>query len=136
MLSLRDATPKVSPLPSAIVLSTNSTVCCWAQETAKQAFGAGISLMLTPQSPTPNAYTLAVSGRRPFVVVHSALLELLTPLEVQSVLGHELGHLKVGRTPSLAALIILEGIDRVQVLCPAVGLHGAWHSMAQRCRML
>ncbi len=47
------------------------------------------------QSPSPNAYTLAVSGRRPFVVVHSALLELLTPAEVQSVLGHELGHLKV-----------------------------------------
>ena len=93
--------------------------------------------MLTPQSPTPNAYTLAVSGRRPFVVVHSALLELLTPLEVQSVLGHELGHLKVGRTPSLAALIILEGLEvRVQDLCSVVGIHGTWHSMAQRCRTL
>ena len=62
--------------------------------------------MVTSQSPTPNAYTLAVSGRRPFVVVHSALLELLTPLEVQSVLGHELGHLKVGASPSPAMCLL------------------------------
>jgi hypothetical protein len=31
----------------------------------------------------PNAYTLAIAGRKPFVVVHTALLELLTPAEVQ-----------------------------------------------------
>ena len=41
------------------------------------------------------AYTLALSGsRRPFIVVHTALLELLTPAEAQVVLAHELGHLK------------------------------------------
>ncbi len=34
--------------------------------------------------------------------MHSALLELLTPLEVQSVLGHELGHLKVRHLDSAA----------------------------------
>lgn len=45
------------------------------------------------QSPVPNAYTLAVQGRRPFVVVHSALAELLNPAELQAVLAHELGHL-------------------------------------------
>lgn len=46
------------------------------------------------QSAVPNAYTLAISGRKPFVVVHTALLDLLTPCEVQAVLAHELGHLK------------------------------------------
>jgi Zn-dependent protease with chaperone function len=35
------------------------------------------------QNPVPNAYTLAIAGRKPFVVVHTALLELLTPEEVQ-----------------------------------------------------
>ncbi|CAI5516814.1 unnamed protein product, partial [Closterium sp. Naga37s-1] len=46
------------------------------------------------QSPVPNAYTLAINGQKPFVVVHTALLDLLSPLEVQAVLAHELGHLK------------------------------------------
>lgn len=46
------------------------------------------------QSPSPNAYTLAMSGKRPFVVVHTSLIELLTQKELQAVLAHELGHLK------------------------------------------
>ncbi|CAI5470907.1 unnamed protein product [Closterium sp. Yama58-4] len=46
------------------------------------------------QSPVPNAYTLAINGQKPFVVVHTALLDLLSPIEVQAVLAHELGHLK------------------------------------------
>eukprot|EP00898_Chlorokybus_atmophyticus_P000941 jgi/Chlat1/1848/Chrsp14S00781 len=46
------------------------------------------------QSPVPNAYTLALSGRRPFIVVHTALVELLSPKELQAVFAHELGHLK------------------------------------------
>ncbi|DBA77666.1 hypothetical protein WJX77_007899 [Trebouxia sp. C0004] len=46
------------------------------------------------QNPVPNAYTLAIGGRKPFIVVHTALLELLEPLEVQAVIAHELGHLK------------------------------------------
>ncbi|KAL2523216.1 Peptidase family M48 family protein [Forsythia ovata] len=46
------------------------------------------------QSPMPNAYTLAISGKKPFVVVHTSLVELLTRKELQAVLAHELGHLK------------------------------------------
>ena len=46
------------------------------------------------QNPVPNAYTLAITGRAPFIVVHTSLVELLTPAELQSVLAHELGHLK------------------------------------------
>ncbi|KAH0685130.1 hypothetical protein KY284_015683 [Solanum tuberosum] len=46
------------------------------------------------QSPVANAYTLAVSGKKPFVVVHTSLVELLSQKELQAVLAHELGHLK------------------------------------------
>ena len=46
------------------------------------------------QSPEPNAYTLALGGRRPFIVVHTSLLDLLPPAETQAVLAHELAHLK------------------------------------------
>lgn len=46
------------------------------------------------QNPVPNAYTFAMRGKRPFIVIHTALLELLTPAETQAVIAHELGHLK------------------------------------------
>lgn len=46
------------------------------------------------QNPIPNAYTFAMRGRQPFIVVHTSLIELLTPEEIQAVLAHELGHLK------------------------------------------
>ncbi|KZV20260.1 hypothetical protein F511_25529 [Dorcoceras hygrometricum] len=46
------------------------------------------------QSPVPNAYTLAISGKKPFVVIHTSLVELLNRKELQAVLAHELGHLK------------------------------------------
>lgn len=46
------------------------------------------------QSSVPNAMTLAVRSRKPFIVVHTALIDLLTPRELQSVLAHELGHLQ------------------------------------------
>ncbi|WP_017323976.1 M48 family metallopeptidase [Synechococcus sp. PCC 7336] len=46
------------------------------------------------QNPSPNAYTFAMQGKQPFIVVHTSLLDLLEPLEVQAVLAHELGHLK------------------------------------------
>lgn len=37
------------------------------------------------QSPAPNAYTLAISGKKPFVVVHTSLVELLTREELQVI---------------------------------------------------
>eukprot|EP00871_Galdieria_phlegrea_P000355 jgi/Galph1/131/GphlegSOOS_G4833.1 len=46
------------------------------------------------QNPYPNAYTLAFQGERPFIVLHTALLDLLNTEELQVVLAHELGHLK------------------------------------------
>ena len=46
------------------------------------------------QNPTPNAYTFAMRGKQPFVVLHTSLIEMLTPREIQAVIAHELGHLK------------------------------------------
>ena len=33
-------------------------------------------------------------GKQPFMVIHTSLLEMLTPEEIQGVMAHELGHLK------------------------------------------
>ena len=46
------------------------------------------------QNPLPQAYTLAIDGRRPFIVIHTGLMEILNAAEVEAVIGHELGHLK------------------------------------------
>ena len=61
------------------------------------------------QHPVPNAYTFAMRGKQPFIVVHTSLIELLTPEEIQAVLAHELGHLKCehGVYLTLANLLIL-----------------------------
>ncbi len=61
------------------------------------------------QHPQPNAYTFAIRGRQPFIVLHTSLVDLLTPDEVQAVIAHELGHLKCdhGVYLTLANLIVL-----------------------------
>ncbi|MBT9313900.1 M48 family metallopeptidase [Leptothoe spongobia TAU-MAC 1115] len=61
------------------------------------------------QHPIPNAYTFAMRGKQPFIVVHTALIELINAKELQSVIGHELGHLKCdhGVYLTLANLIAL-----------------------------
>jgi Zn-dependent protease with chaperone function len=46
------------------------------------------------QNQTPNAYTLAIAGKKPFIMLNTSLLELLDEAELQSVIAHELGHLK------------------------------------------
>ncbi|HEY9853560.1 MAG TPA: M48 family metallopeptidase [Leptolyngbyaceae cyanobacterium] len=61
------------------------------------------------QHPVPNAYTFAMRGKQPFVVVHTSLIDLLTPEEVQAVIAHELGHLKCdhGVYLTIANILIL-----------------------------
>jgi Zn-dependent protease with chaperone function len=61
------------------------------------------------QNPVPNAYTFAMRGRQPFIVIHTSLIELLTPVEIQAVIAHELGHLKCdhGVYLTLANLMVL-----------------------------
>lgn len=61
------------------------------------------------QHPAPNAYTFAMRGKQPFIVLHTSLIELLTPEETQAVIAHELGHLKCEHSVylTLANLIVL-----------------------------
>ncbi|RMF25917.1 MAG: M48 family peptidase [Cyanobacteria bacterium J083] len=61
------------------------------------------------QNPTPNAYTFAMRGKQPFMVLHTSLIEMLTPEEIQAVMAHELGHLKCehGVYLTLANILVL-----------------------------
>ncbi|MDB9314489.1 M48 family metallopeptidase [Spirulina sp. CS-785/01] len=61
------------------------------------------------QNPVPNAYTFAMRGKKPFMVLHTSLIEMLTPEEIKAVMAHELGHLKCehGVYLTLANLIML-----------------------------
>jgi len=59
------------------------------------------------QNPVPNAYTLALTGRRPFIVLHTSLLDLLSDDELQAVIAHELGHLKCDHAVWLTAANVL-----------------------------
>ncbi len=61
------------------------------------------------QNPVPNAYTFAMRGKQPFVVLHTSLIDLLTPDEIQAVIAHELGHLKCEHSVylTLANIVVL-----------------------------
>jgi Zn-dependent protease with chaperone function len=61
------------------------------------------------QNPIPNAYTFAMRGKQPFMVLHTSLIEMLTPEEIQAVMAHELGHLKCehGVYLTLANIMVL-----------------------------
>ncbi|NJO41336.1 MAG: M48 family metallopeptidase [Cyanobacteria bacterium CRU_2_1] len=61
------------------------------------------------QHPVPNAYTFAMRGKQPFIVLHTSLIELLMPEEIQAVIAHELGHLKCEHSVylTLANLLVL-----------------------------
>ncbi|NJN73052.1 MAG: M48 family metallopeptidase [Limnothrix sp. RL_2_0] len=61
------------------------------------------------QNPVPNAYTFAMRGEKPFMVIHTSLVEMLTEAELQAVMAHELGHLKCehGVYLTLANLLVL-----------------------------
>ena len=53
-----------------------------------------VPVLYVKQNPQPNAYTMAMNGDQPFIVVHSSLLALCDAAETQAVLAHEMGHLK------------------------------------------
>ena len=97
------------------------------------------------QHPVPNAYTFAMRGKQPFVVLHTSLVELLTPEEIQAVIAHELGHLKcdhgvyltmvnlivlaAGQLPNLGSLIaqalqaqLLEWVRCAEFTCDRAAL--------------
>ncbi len=70
---------------------------------------------------TPIANAMAVGFDKPFVVVHSGLLEILDEEELRSVLGHELGHVMSGHpTYTTIALILLYfGVSNLPFLAAA-----------------
>lgn len=86
------------------------------------------------QNPVPNAYTMAVRGKNPFIVVHTSLVDLLTPAELQAVIAHELGHLKCehGVYLTLANLIVLA----TGGLVPGIGAAIAQNLQSQMLRWL
>lgn len=82
-------------------------------------------VLYVKQSSVVNAFTLAVGGRRPIVVVHSATLDLMDDSELQAVIAHELGHLKCdhGVWLNLANLLALSA--DVSPIPGASGVRGA-----------
>ncbi|MGL5805282.1 MAG: M48 family metallopeptidase [Xenococcaceae cyanobacterium] len=75
------------------------------------------------QNPTPNAYTFAMRGKQPFMVLHTSLIEMLTLEEIQAVIAHELGHLKCEHGVYLT-------VANIMVL--AAGLLPTWGTMLAR----
>ena len=71
------------------------------------------------QSSQPNAYTLAISGREPVIVVHTALVELMTAAELQAVIAHEMGHLKCDHGVWLTVANLLTLGAEIAPLMPA-----------------
>ena len=65
--------------------------------------------MYIQQNPVPNAYTFAMRSKQPFIVLHTSLIDMLTPEEIQAVIAHELGHLKCehGVYLTLANILVL-----------------------------
>jgi len=58
-------------------------------------------------SQTPIANAMAVGFDKPFVVMHSGLLEILDEEEQRAILGHELGHIMSGHPTYTTIAIIL-----------------------------
>jgi len=72
------------------------------------------------QHPAPNAYTFAMRGKQPFIVLHTSLIDMLTQEEIQAVIAHELGHLKCEHGVYLTPL---------NIIVLAAGLIPTWGSV-------
>ncbi len=70
---------------------------------------------------TPIANAMAVGFEKPFVIVHSGLLEVLSEDELRSVLGHELGHIMSGHTTygTIAIILLYFGISNLPFIAAA-----------------
>jgi len=69
--------------------------------------------MYVKLSPVPNAFTFGHT--KPFITVHSGLIDIMTDEELFFVIGHEVGHIKAGHVlyttmaSNIAAVIALLG---------------------------
>lgn len=82
------------------------------------------------QHPAPNAYTFAMRGKQPFVVVHTSLIDMLTPQEIQAVIAHELGHLKCDHS------VYLTPVNLLILAATAVPTVGAFLAQAIQAQLL
>lgn len=62
-------------------------------EDCAKRLGIGIPQIFVYFSPLLNAYTIATDNVAPMIVLSSALVEALEPLELKFVIGHECGHI-------------------------------------------
>lgn len=93
---------------------------------AAEVLGIPVPQLFIQQSPEVNAYTLAISGEKKshVVVVHTALVELLTEEELKTVIAHEMGHLACDHGVWVTAWNMMSlGID-VLGLVPGIALDG------------
>jgi Zn-dependent protease with chaperone function len=58
-----------------------------------EKLGISIPQIYVVNQKTANAMTIPVGESDPIIIVHSALIELLEPGELKSVIGHECGHI-------------------------------------------
>jgi len=67
---------------------------------------------------TPVASAGAVGFDQPFIVISSATLELLDPVEQQFILGQQLGHIMTGRTTyrTIALIVLFFGLGALPML--------------------
>src|SRR3954454_19517875 len=70
---------------------------------------------------TPIANAMAVGFDKPFVIVHSGLIEVLNEEELRTVLGHELGHIMSGHTTysTIAYILLYFGVSNLPFLAAA-----------------
>jgi len=81
-------------------------------------------------SQTPVANAFAIGRDMPSLVLHTAIVELLTEDELRAVLAHELGHVQCGHTVyRLMALIVGALLARYGGLLRGMG---GWLSVALR----
>lgn len=60
--------------------------------------GIGVPNMFVINDPTMNAYTIAADDISPIVVLHSGIVERMTPGELKCVIAHECGHIHNNHT--------------------------------------
>ena len=70
-----------------------------------------VALFVT-QNPVMNAYTFGY-GEPYTIILTSALVERLTPGEIQAVIGHELGHIHLGHASLISLMAGIGGVARL-----------------------
>jgi Zn-dependent protease with chaperone function len=93
-------------LANAVKIGPNQRPRLWAiyQEVIETMDWPDVPELYVTQTPLANA--AAVGFDRPFIVMNSALLELLDEEEQREILGHELGHIMSGHTTYTTIAII------------------------------